>query len=145
MLKSVPGLGRNPLPPPGPSLGIFQVAVPSQRKSESTRIHRQVSSTCSEVVAASPLPGVERKKAAFLFPRHAAGELVSMTAERGNKSQALTYRGIKGRPLGKQTMTAGGCWRGKSIGFFHSSSHTQAGLCKGEGVGAGARRGRVVL
>lgn len=31
----------------------------------------------------------------FLFPRQVASELVSMTAERGNKSQALAYRGIK--------------------------------------------------
>lgn len=46
-----------------------------------------------------------------------ANTLVSMTAERENESQALTYSGIKSHPLREQITVPGGPWDLESTGF----------------------------
>lgn len=74
-----------------------------------------------------------KKKTVFLFPCQVASVLVSMTAERGHKSQALTYRGIKSHPLGKQAMIPGEPWKLESVGFLFIQQHSM-GLQKGDGV-----------
>lgn len=83
----------------------------------------KVSSTCPEVVPVLPLRWRE-KKTVFLFPRQVARALVSMTAEGGTESLALTYRGIKSHPLGEQMMIPGGCWKLERVGFSFVHPHS---------------------
>lgn len=69
----------------------------------------------------------------FLFPRQVARALVSMTAEGGTESLALTYRGINSHPRGEQMMIPGGCWKLESVGFSFIQPHS-VGLQRGDGT-----------
>lgn len=117
VLKSVPGLSG------WAALGgtVFLLAllgVCSFTKRD--QINCKVSSSCTEVVSSFPLRGERRKLRSCFCARLPVPQFPWQ--QRGNGSQAFTYKGIKAHPLGEQTMIPGEPWKLESVGF-DSSSH----------------------